>query len=752
MNPRQASPSPANALLPVTFQNARSLKTQTAKSPKLQALWAELASDSTACLAFVESWLDDSVTDGYLMGESISDYSVYRRDRGAKGGGIVLFLRNSVCMSREVPLGLRKGEGPELLAVDLLSMPAPTRVFLWYRPPSSGDAAATELYLRLSLQAIESHLPAHGHIMLLCDANFPDVCWEKSQAKSFLGRLFLEFCARVGLRLCTPGPTRGGAWLDLVMSTQPRLVTHSRVHQSAFASDHDAISFTIHLPTHSPPPRLTPQPYRAFHMADLPSMRSFIKLHDWAAIRRTSACIEDFLEAIRNCLWEACDRYVPLRQPRANRSHLPPALIRLRKKRFRLLRHRKRSPEAQLAFTECDANYRAALRSHLPALEKKLSDKSPASLFRYLRGVKADPPSNVLMASGIPIATPALRAELFAATFANVYLTHSSPVPSVPPRTDARLSSVCLSLPKVRCSLAKLKGKLSRAKDEFPPRLVKDLFEELALPLSLLYQWSLRAGVLPAQFAPLTVIPIWKRKGDRSDPKMYRPISLGPALLKGMETIISKALTHFVTANNLLSPRQFGFQKGKSITGQMIGCHNIWSKALFEGEVVDCVYTDFSRAYDVIDHGLLLGRLASYGISGPLLTWLEAYLTQRSFQVSIPPSYSSTRPIGSGISQGSSLSCLLFICWLDPLIRAIDIEGVSIFAFADDVKALSKDPAKLQESLDIFGTWTTDSAMPLSRGKSFVYQIGAPTPPTHHPPIAWRASRSPSTKAVPSET
>ena len=181
----------------------------------------------------------------------------------------------------------------------------------------------------------------------------------------------------------------------------------------------------------------------------------------------------------------------------------------------------------------------------------------------------------------------------------------------------------------------------------------------------------------------------------------------------------------YLEKESLISPSQYGFRKGRSIQSQLTACMDVWTKALSEGKCAETVYTDFAAAYDVISHPKLLYALFSLGISGPVLRWINSLVTNRSFAVKTGVSSTAPRPVTSGLLQGSSLSCTLWLCFMNSLLVELNaIPNVSVYAYADDAKIISTCPLALQTALDCLSKWVSDWQMRLSLPKCFVYQIG----------------------------
>ena len=225
-----------------------------------------------------------------------------------------------------------------------------------------------------------------------------------------------------------------------------------------------------------------------------------------------------------------------------------------------------------------------------------------------------------------------------------------------------------------------LKHHKASGPDNIPTRFLKEAANELAPALGLIFSASLIQGYVPDDWKTADVTPIFK-KGDRSTPSNYRPISLTAVCRKVMEHILHSQVMQHLDHHNILSDSQYGFRKKRSCDSQLILIIQDLASSLEDGEQIDAVLLDFSKAFDKVPHQRLLLKLQHYGIRGHLLSWIESFLTGRSQKVLVEGKSSSSVPVASGVPQGTVLGPMLFLLYINDL---SDNVSFTTRLFADD--------------------------------------------------------------------
>ena len=234
---------------------------------------------------------------------------------------------------------------------------------------------------------------------------------------------------------------------------------------------------------------------------------------------------------------------------------------------------------------------------------------------------------------------------------------------------------------EIKRIVTELKSKNSCGMDGIPSKVLKSTPENILLALAHTFNLSLSSGKFIDAFKVAKVIPVFK-KGSTYGVNNYRPISLLSVLSKILEKIVYKRLVSFLIRQNFFHKNQFGFRK-KYLTSHAttLLVENI-TAAFEKKQCMVKVFLDLSKAFDTIDHKILLQKLMHYGVRGLPLEWLSSYLNDRKQQVLCNNQLSGTLKINCGVPQGSILGPLLFLIYVNDFSSCIT-KGKTIM-FAND--------------------------------------------------------------------
>ncbi|RMC18017.1 hypothetical protein DUI87_04893 [Hirundo rustica rustica] len=262
--------------------------------------------------------------------------------------------------------------------------------------------------------------------------------------------------------------------------------------------------------------------------------------------------------------------------------------------------------------------------------------------------------------------------------------------------------------------------------DGIHPRVMRELADELAEPLSIIYQQSWLTGEVPDDWELANVTPIHK-KGGREDPSNYRPVSLTSARGKITEQFILSVMTQNLQDGQGLRPSQHGLRRGRSCLTNLISFFDQVTCLVDAGVAVDVVYLNFSKAFDTNSHSMLLDKLAAYGLDRGTLCWVRNWLDgQSSGEQCCIQLVASHQWCPSGVCAGAS-SVQYFFDDMD-----VGIESL-ISKFADDSKLgacvnLLEDRMALQRDLHQLDGWAESNKMKFNKSKCQVLHFGHNNP------------------------
>ena len=242
------------------------------------------------------------------------------------------------------------------------------------------------------------------------------------------------------------------------------------------------------------------------------------------------------------------------------------------------------------------------------------------------------------------------------------------------------------------------------------------------MPLFLLWKHSFESGTIDQSYRSQLIAPIFKG-GSKLDPANYRPVSLTSHIIKIFERVLQSKIVQYLEENNLLSKSQHGFRKGCSCLSELLAHFNHLYENLGSCHDTDTIYLDFSKAFDKVDHALLIKKLQLYGIKGKLLRWIKSFLSNRVQKVVVNGKVSVVELVISGVPQGTVLGPLLFLLFVNDI--ELYIENSHLKLFADDSRLFKKiHPSSspdgsecLQNDLDNVCRWATANNMVLNETK-----------------------------------
>ena len=233
-------------------------------------------------------------------------------------------------------------------------------------------------------------------------------------------------------------------------------------------------------------------------------------------------------------------------------------------------------------------------------------------------------------------------------------------------KTLNNLTDISCTANEVETLINLLNPNKATGPDDISNRMLKLVSKEVSTPLSILFNKSFNEGNFAMKWKESNVLPLHK-KGDKSQPSNYRPISLLSNIAKLQERIVFKNIYNHLQDNNLLYKYQSGFLPNHSTTYQLIDIYHHVCQT-FDNDQFSCmIFCDMSKAFDRVWHRGLLFKLRQHGIAGSLLKWISDYLSDRTQRVAVKSCVSSTRSVNAGVPQGSVLGPLLFLIYVNDI-------------------------------------------------------------------------------------
>ena len=264
--------------------------------------------------------------------------------------------------------------------------------------------------------------------------------------------------------------------------------------------------------------------------------------------------------------------------------------------------------------------------------------------------------------------------------------------------------------------ISKLDESKGRGPDDLPGIFVIKLGASLVKPLNIIFNRSINSGIFPKLWKVSFIIPIFK-SGSTADVTNYRGICISNVFTKVFEKIMFNVL--FNEIRHSINSFQHGFVPNKSTVTNLLEFTSFLSKHIDNNSQIDCVYTDFQKAFDTVDHKLLINKLKSINLTDKYLIWIKSYLTDRAVYVKFNGVCSIKFSPPSGVPQGSVLGPLLFIIFINDIVSNLSSKCL---LYADDLKIFRTiesqiDCHLLQYDLNILAEWCKRNKLKLNISK-----------------------------------
>lgn len=695
-----------------------------------------------------ETWLHPGVMDNELFDNS---FQIFRRDRHTDacklGGGLLIGLRNTLTCSRvEFPDTLNNLD-IEIISVRISLRGRDIYVVNCYIPPSSQNRQfpnGKNIFenLTLHLDYLEDIRKPGDEVILLGDFNLPSVDWVYSREDDtclptgdFSAKIsdFLDNLSCSGFWQSSIVKNSLGRQLDLVFTTDYSniLVERSPTKLTNIDVYHPPLLVTIGMDeTDSPDHSGNSTTFRFnFRKADYDRITNTLLNINFSS-EFSSGDLNENVDKFYAILFNIFQNCVPLERNR-NIKSVPPwytkELITLKNRKNRLWKkHLKaKDPSSYDNFVNCHTAFyelsSTLYNTYLHDIKGKMYNDS-RNFFKFINIKKKDDgyPSTMNF-EGDSSNNSQNISDFFASFFESAFDNESfTPPEAAFSNLESKVTS--FSIPDitedaVAKKLETLPEDYSVGPDKVPPIVLKRCARAFAMPLSLLYKNSISSSSFPKLWKSSFIIPIHK-KGSKNDISKYRPIAKLSCIPKVFESIIYSSFSN--VCKTVISSNQHGFVPNKSTTTNLLEFSSDIIAAFNSGLQVDCVYTDFSKAFDKLSHSVIVLKMKKLGFPPWFIEWVTSYLIDRTYKVVFRGLESRSINATSGVPQGSHLGPLLFILAIDDV--SLVLKKAKVLIYADDMKIFStikssRDAELLQDDLDRFATWCSNSNLKLNVGK-----------------------------------
>ena len=711
----------ASSGLSVLHMNVQSLR---AKHTTLECLLDEL--DTFDVLCFSETWLKDSDIDCYKF----NNYSHIPSVRQTKnGGGSSIFIKNNIQYTIRADLKLRLWEDLtfEISVIETRITDGKLIIASIYRSPNS-DASKFSTLLETLL---DISIKENKYLIIAGDFNI-DVLKNSPATQDFITILSTSNVTNL-ITLPTRVTDQSSTCIDNILTSIPHKITSSGVIQTDI-SDHFAVFAVIDTnPSKLTHPQKTCSYRRNLSEHNKNLFIDSIADQNWSSIFNETD-IDKKYNLFTNIFKQHFNACFPLQLTHSSSSPKNPwyntEARRLNSLKYSIKQLSKTYPSLYPAYIKIRTLFSKTIKCTKKQYFQHIFSKcknNPRKTWKTINYLtnrnkpKTTKPSS-LLSKGSTISNPNEIADFFNDHFSNL---DSPPNPCLDPtRTNALqhhvqpspISSFVLfeiTEDEVLASVKELKTSSAPGYDEIPPALIKITLPYILSVLHHIFNSSFLNGVFPTRMKIAKVIPIHK-KGKHSDVNNYRPISLLPVLSKCLERIMFNRLNSFLSKKQIITKSQFGFLKNKSTVDATVAFLDKVSQHSLNSYTVS-IFCDLSKAFDLVDHNILLYKLYNIGIRGVPHLWFQSYLHNRqqftsisdltpiasSNQSILTQHHSDLKQVIRGVPQGSILGPLLFNVYINDLPLSSS-DPLDYILYADDTNILlsANSPFSLENKLN----------------------------------------------------
>ena len=599
----------------------------------------------------------------------------------------------------------------------------------------SNDKETSTMHLTELLKQTASQ--KFDKIIINGDINYPKINWQIENNNSGCEEKFINCLRDLFLTQHIKKPTRHRVGqksniLDLCITNDEGLISEIQHLPALGKSDHDVLIMSLDLPITQPCPQA---PRFNYFKTDFAKFREYISSIDFSVLNQMT--LEEAWNFFSKTIHTGIEKFVPLRKVKKKQQPIwmnRKAMKCIKKKyilykRYRTShRHYDYQKYIQIR-NETKRQIRKAVKEYEKNLAKNFKIK-PKHFWKYVNSKLKRPTgiSNLKKPDGTLTESDKEKADVINNFFSTVFTQENTTnIPVLEEHNNnIYLSDIILTQEAVKLKLNKLDPNKAMGPDKIPAIILKELSQELSLPLVYIFNKSLSEGRVPSDWKNAEVTAIFK-KGNKSEAGNYRPVSLTSIVCKILESFITDQIRNHMESKNLFTQCQHGFRQHRSCVTQLLEVLNDFTQLIENKDSIDVIYLDFSKAFDTVPHKRLINKLHAYGINGNLVQWIEDFLTDRKQRVRVNTSFSEYTPVVSGIPQGSILGPILFVIYINDLPEILES---SCKIFADDTKLYGSPNDKdiLQKDLLSLLEWSETWQIKFNINKCGILHIGTKNP------------------------
>jgi len=686
-------------------------------------------------LAVTETWLNVNSAEAV----SIPGYKFVNKCRNtSSGGGVGLFVKEHYEFKLMELTGSDE-DNTEFIFIEIVHENNKNVIVgSIYRPPGNSLASFND-----TLFKILSNLNKHKHIYIAGDFNLDLLKSNLHPATEMVLNTFMTYQMLPTIRKPTRVTSYSATLIDNIYTNCSSLCTNSMIICTDI-SDHMPVLITCRTGKVKSP-ECKPVPVRVINESNMRLFNEALENTDWSKVihychlNSPDLAYKEFINDF-NLLYDYCFPVKTLRVSRKSPKHpwMTKLLIKSCNKKSRLYKKMIKNPSDKN--TQVFTQYRNKLKSLLRSAERSYyNDKfmqckqDLKSTWKLVRTLLNQPDKkqipNVFIKDGTNIEGHSNIANEFNTYFTNISSTLLAKIPasnkdfhhylkSAPP--DSLFFHPCTPAEIIN-TCNELQQKQSVGYDNISSSVIKNSISNLAYILAELVNCSMSNGIVPDELKIAKVVPIYKT-GDTNVFSNYRPISVLPFFSKIFEKIAANRLTDYLDKYNIINKNQFGFRKNCSTSMAVINMVEKITKALDEKLFTIGVFIDLSKAFDTVNHQILLSKLTHYGIRGVTLNWFSSYLHNRYQYVAIKDAISSKQQVMCGVPQGSILGPLLFLIYINDIASSSSLLQFVLFADDTNLFYCNKSIEVLEETvnkeLDLLSTWFRANKLSLNVDKT----------------------------------